>query len=173
MSDLEAPFCIMPDRKFPFQNGKPVLITREQFGHCCCRWCCDEHKTYYPGAVNLLMRYPSAKAPDKGFWPYPNGIICLGPFDVTVDVFYESDLQVFFDDWFLGGEVNECQQPEQLYYHWYGNVDGTPIKNKLATIFPGQVFSFTVASDTPIAVGVGINPSGQPGTYSKITWNEA
>ncbi len=33
---MSGPFYIMPSGKFPFQDGSPVLITRDQFELCCC-----------------------------------------------------------------------------------------------------------------------------------------
>jgi len=150
---------------FPSQNGNPVKMSFEEFADCCGSWCCSEEHLEYPGEVNLLVRFPIIDAP-AGYFPYPDGVICLGPFDVPMYVRHETDGYVVHDDILVGGTCVPCQHLPFLLGSYY-NPSGIPVALSLANPLPvGSVFLFTVVSTIPVKVGV----SMLSGSFVKITW---
>lgn len=164
---------IMPSGKFPMQNGKPVAITQSEFVECCCSeciWVCNENYSYHSGCIDLLARFPNIPC-GEGTVPYPNGVICLGPFDVDVYIRHETDVQCYYDDKFVAGVVDfkTCEPPPSKWGEWYGPLDGvelvTPLQNPLVA---GDIYTFTIVSTRASIVGIGI--SGGIGSYSRVRW---
>lgn len=149
---------------FPSQSGKPVLITEEQFQYCCCVLPGTDLLTYFPS-----VRCPIAP-PDR---PHPNNPLVIGPFETDKIIRLETDVQCYYDDKLMGG-IGRASAI--LYTEWFGE-DGIRTRVTLADPLPaGEVYVLEVWStkSSPPApdqrVGVEISPTGQSGTYSKITW---
>jgi hypothetical protein len=155
--------------KFPSQDGKPVVIHESDFQDCCCKWCCNEEHPEYPGEMDLLARFPHIPA-RGGYYPYPNGLICLGPFDVDIYIRHLTDTFVSYDDQFVGGQNNNtCATPPYLW-GYYGSSDGTLKTTILANPMPaGKIYIFTIVSTIPTMVGA---HNLGPGTFAKIIWSE-
>ena len=155
--------------KFPSQAGNPVAISIDEIRECC-GWACDENHAEYPGEINLFTRFPSVTAP-SGYYPYPAGMICLGPFDIDIIIRHIQNTYASYDDEFLGSITNLCVYPA---YKWgyYGPLDGTTWTVLLANPLPaGSIYSFTVASTIPTQVGI-VNLRPDLGNVAKITWDE-
>jgi hypothetical protein len=94
-------FYLMPSGKMPMQNGKPVLITQEQFEDCCCSAPCScpaglaDTYIVLAGAVNQ-------KIPNILF---PNGIYVYTLADATVTREGSTCMWVGTVDMNIDGEV--------------------------------------------------------------------
>jgi hypothetical protein len=156
--------------RFPTISGKPVALDYATFKSCCCPdLCCDEEHAESAGQVDLIARYPYVYYQAQHAYPYPGGVICLGPFEVPVYVRFETNASCYYDDKFYGGVSVGCETPPPLWGGYYGPEDGTPLVVDLANpLEAGAVYKFTVISSKSIAVGVELLGGG---TYSRIKWS--
>lgn len=123
---------------FPTQAGKPVAITESEFLDCC--GC----------AIDLIAAYPCLDAP-SGFYPYPDGMLYIGPFTVPVRLTLKSDSTCYFDDYAAGGIVDEEEWPPMITSeYFYGNLT---LINPLPA---GAIYRFTIIST--IVTKVGLDP---------------
>lgn len=75
-----APVCLLKERQFPMQGGRPVLVTEEQFVACCCgstiEWTLTEQGMVYrnkPGAQS----YADSAIPTGAPWSKNNSGLSL------------------------------------------------------------------------------------------------
>lgn len=155
--------------RFPTISGKPVALDYATFKSCCCPdLCCDEEHTESTGEVDLIARYPYVYYQASHSYPYPGGVICLGPFEVPVYVRFETNAFCYYDDAFYGGVCVGCETPDGLWGAYHGPLDGTPLVTDLANpLEAGAVYKFTIISSKSYFVGVEL----LSGTYARIKWS--